>query len=259
MARVFDGEREDFCRPVVPVQVTGPPWWLCVWINPAAVNRRQVIFYLGSRATEVSYYGLEILPGGNVAATSTGPWHGRAAAVSPAPLPPGMWQPIVAEWPASFRRAIHTRAGSVVNTTTVSVPFVDELALGRASTARPHGYFSGALAAVAMGVGVLTNRQIAALLSGVDVRLVVPRAMIRSLWPLEHGHEDRCGVHPLVPHGEPVWEPGPVTVGPLGGFFHEASSSTTGGRVWGWVEAAQVVSSQVEAGQVVGLSAKAGP
>ncbi len=253
MGYQFDPERQSYCRSLQPPTITGPPWWLSLWIKPLGGESRQVVVFLGSRTTTVSYFTLEVLPGGYPAAVSMGPWHARALAVASRPLTPAVWQPVVAEWPASFRRAVYTREASGINTQAVSVPFVNELAFARASTAQPTAYFAGAVAWVALGRGILTPRQIMALLSGVDPRLVVGRGLLGSFWPLADGWGDLHGSHPLAASGDPSPLPGPMILQPGGGglaFWTEVRGASS--RAWPHI--GQVQSSHVAAAKVSVLS-----
>lgn len=240
MARVFSAAFYQYLELSGDLPALGPPFWISLWIKPAPASGEECIFYLGSTGSVQSYFALAIDAERRLAAVSASPWHGRAEATTPTPVEPGHWHGVVAQWPASSRREVWTSSTSAVNTATVSVPFVDKLTVGRRSSALPGAYLTGALAYLAVGVGVLGAAEVAALCAGVDARLAVARPKLRAYWALDHGDYDLIGGRELRPHNGPTWEASLALVGPIGptllsaglGAGPATSGFTQAGAAW---------------------------
>ncbi|MCS7237908.1 MAG: LamG domain-containing protein [Thermoguttaceae bacterium] len=214
MARTFSASKGSYCQLVGELPAVGPPFWVSLWIYPTATDQEECVLFLGSARSTTSFFALLVDATRRVAATTVGPWHGRAEAKVGIPLTVGRWQPVVAQWPATFRREVWTNSASSFNTKTVSVPFVDTLAVGRLSSALPGACFSGAVAHFALGVGSLSHSQIAALLAGVDARLVVSWPKLKASWPFLSTDRDLLGGRQLTAYADPGWAAGPALIGP---------------------------------------------
>jgi hypothetical protein len=251
MASLLRAEFQQYLEMVGTSGIWGPPFWVGIWVRPTTVGPGQTVFYLGSSRSPFSFYSLEIRSGGEVAVVSASPFSGQAEAVVSRAVEPGRWYAVVACWRAADRRSLHLPQAMAMDTSTVTVPYVDRVAIGRRASVAPSGYLDGAVAWLTMGTGVPSDRQIGAMLRGMDPRLVFPRSQLRALFPLHQGGGDLLGPGRLVCYGEIRWVPQPGLIGPRGSFL-QVEEWVAGAGEWTFahVEAGRVAAGGSVSGQI---------
>ena len=250
MARVFDRRESQYLESPGTAGIAGPPFWLAMWFRVDQRGADQALFFLGSGNTLYSYYAVVVKGDGAIAAVSVGPTDGRGEARSPGPPEPGLWCPVVACWASTHRRSIHFPFGQATHEGRVAVPYVDRMAIGRLSTSLPTSYLSGALAWVSVGIGIPTPQQIAALLGGVDPRLIFRLGQLRVFLPLAGSDRDLLGRSAFVAGGMPGWDKSPVLIAPCAAWTMPASASVGPPPVWARTETGRVFVPQPVAGLV---------
>jgi hypothetical protein len=239
MSRNFGGTADYYELSAVPA-IT--PMTFACWAKMPATSGAYQIIGTGHSSTTNSYQYLSVSAG----AVFAGSRQNGSATVSTsiAGVPTNTWFHACAVFASTSSRISYLNGTAATENTSASTPVIDRTAIGvRRSGGTLSTYMAGQLAEAAIWTAALTSGEIAALASGVNLRLIRPSSLW-AYWPLlglNSPEPDWSGnIRNITATGAPtaanhapvsLWVPpcSVTTVGPAGIITADSAAAATAG------------------------------
>lgn len=213
MSRDFNGSTQYLYHATPAVTSTG--FSVAAWVNTDSIVASQSIWCCARTAAHSGRFILAADMGNSFGggarklgvATEADSGGGFNAAFSTAQMSASTWHHCGGVWASSspYRAAYLDGVRGTDNSSVVTTPSVDNMAVGRLHDASPNWYFDGRIAECAVWDAELTDAEMAALASRASPLTIRPQSLV-AYWPIYGRHSpeiDVIGAFPLTLNGTP--------------------------------------------------------
>lgn len=175
MAYLFNGSTQYLSCTTTPV--TGPPFTISSWINPAArVTDIPVIALTNNSNAE--RHNIVVLTAGTVTVSSTGSNGVFYGSTSTELVPTNTWSNVVGVYRTTSNRQGYLNGFPSVLNNNTSNPVIGRMQIATRFLPGPFGFFNGSLAEIGIWSAALDDAEIASLSVGVSPILIRPQSLV---------------------------------------------------------------------------------
>lgn len=215
MARLFDDAQVQYCEIDDNLGITGPPFWVSAWAYKDDDATTLPVLWIGDKDTAEDWYVVAYAFDETSSAYVQSAGEGAVRAKSGTSGSNNKWHHVFGAFTAANHRMAYLDGGGRGDDSWIRTPSgLNRTCVGRWADSTPANYASGRVAQAAIGTGIPTDAQIAALANGFDPRLVLPRSSIKAIWPLLADDRDTFGNYDLTPYNSPSWADHPPLIHP---------------------------------------------